>query len=126
MLLRKIILWFLLFLSPFLAITMFFSFIKNTGWIWVRVFFQWVFYGPLLALFLGGLATIWKMGIPYVFDFSRAGSVQGYIYPTAINILLGGPGQTIGINNSVNLRDTFALYVVALLMLWVAILLPFF
>ena len=44
---------------------------------------------------------------------------------TAINILLGGPGQTIGISNSVNLRDTFALYVVALLMLWVVILLPF-
>jgi len=61
LLLRKIILWFLLFVSPFLSILMFFAFIKNVGWIWIRVFFQWVFYGPLLALFLGGLATIWKI-----------------------------------------------------------------
>ncbi len=56
------------------------------------------------------------------FDFSKVGTQT---YPTAINILLGGPGQQIDLNNSVNLRDTFALYVVALLMLWVVILLPF-
>lgn len=64
------------------------------------------------------------------FDFSKANAGEA-IYPLAINILIGGPGQKIffdpstGLSNSVNLQDTFALYVVALLMLWVVILLPF-
>ena len=79
LLLRKIILWFLLFVSPFLAILLSFSVIKNVGMIWIGVFFQWVFYGPLLALFLGGMSSIWKYGIPFVFDFSRVDSAAGYI-----------------------------------------------
>jgi len=64
---------------------------------------------------------MWRNGIPLPFDFSQVGTE---VYPTSINILLGGPGQQIGRYNSVNLSDTFALYVVALLMLWVVILLP--
>src|SRR5690606_38088479 len=67
---------------------------------------------------------VWRAGIPLSFDTSAAGDPSQVLYPTAINILIGGPGQTLGINNSVNLPDTFALYVVALLMLWVVILLP--
>jgi len=126
LLLRKIILWFLLFLSPFLTITLFFSFIKNVGWIWVGVFFQWVFYGPLLALFLGGLATIWKTGIPYVFDFSRVGTLQGYIYPTAINILYGGPAQKLAAANNGNYIDTFVEYVITLIMLLAVTIFPWF
>jgi hypothetical protein len=67
---------------------------------------------------------MWRTGIPLPFDFSGVAAGQ-IVYPTAINILLGGPGQALSITNTVNLRDTFALYVVALLMLWVVILLPF-
>jgi len=126
LLLRKIILWFLLFVSPFLSILMFFAFIKNVGWIWIRVFFQWVFYGPLLALFLGGLATIWKIGIPYTFDFSRVGTIQGYVYPTAINILYGGPAQKLGAINNGNYIDTFVEYVITLIMLWAVAIFPWF
>jgi len=126
LLLRKIILWFLLFLSPFLTVTLFFSFIKNVGMIWIGVFFQWVFYGPLLALFLGGLATIWKIGIPYVFDFSRAGSIQGYIYPTAINILYGGPAQKLAATNNGNYIDTFVEYIITLIMLLAVTIFPWF
>src|SRR3989339_687030 len=126
LLLRKIILWFLLFVSPFLAILLSFTFIKNVGMIWIGVFFQWVFYGPLLALFLGGLATIWKIGIPYVFDFSRAGSIQGYIYPTAINILYGGPVQKLAATNNGNYIDTFVEYIITLIMLLAVTIFPWF
>ncbi len=84
-------------------------------------FFQWVFYGPLFALFLGALATIWKTGIPFVFDFSRTGTAAGYIYPTATNILYGGPAQVLSILNSGNYIDTFAEYVITLIMLWATI-----
>jgi len=127
-LLRKIILWFLLFVSPFLALLMPFVFIRNIGWIWIGVFFQWVFYGPLFALFLGALATIWKRGIPFPFDFSRVHSLGGYIYPTGIGITYGGPAQVysqrLGAMNNGNYIDTFAEYVITLLMLWAVTFFP--
>jgi len=124
LLLRKVILWFLLFVSPFLAILLSFSFIKNVGMIWIGVFFQWVFYGPLLALFLGGMASIWRYGIPFVFDFSRVNTAAGYIYPTAINILYGGPAQKLSVTNNGNYVDTFAEYIITLIMLWAVTIFP--
>ena len=136
LLLRKILLWFLLFVSPFLALLMPFIFIRNTGWIWIGVFFQWLFYGPLLTLFLGGMAKIWEYGIPFSFDFSRVEKIGGYIYPTGINIVYGGPAQRIynagsGIDsrpisalNNGSYVDTFAEYVITLLMLWAVTFFP--
>ena len=122
LLIRKIILWFFIIVSPVFPLLLFFRPVRNTAKIWIGEFFRWLLYAPLFALFLHGLVNVWRSGIPMSFDFSQVGSQK---YPTAINILLGGPGQEIGFNNSVNLSDTFALYVVALLMLWVVILLPF-
>ena len=128
MLLRKILLWFLLFAAPFLALLMPFIFIKNVGWIWIGVFMQWVFYGPLFALFLGALTKIWQSGIPFPFDFSRTTQVSGYIYPTGINIVYGGPAQVgsqvIGAMNNGNYVDTFTEYVISLIMLWAVIFFP--
>lgn len=133
-LLRKIVLWFLLILSPILALLMPFRFIRNAGWIWIGVFFQWAFYGPLFGIFLWALNKIWEVGIPFAFDFSRILSQPEGVYPLAINILYGGPQQVAGglgqalshqspLNTS-SYIDTFAEYVISLLMLWVAILLP--
>lgn len=127
LLIRKIILWFFIVVSPIFPLLLFFRPVRNTAKIWVGEFFRWLLYAPLFALFLHGLVVMWRDRIPLNFDFTTAGKLPGTdtIYPTAINILLGGPGQALSISNSVNLRDTFALYVVALLMLWVVILLPF-
>jgi len=130
MILRKVVLWFLLFVSPFLALLLPFMFIKNVGWIWIGVFFQWLFYGPLFALFLGGLTTIWRTGIPFIFDFSRVSTEPascnpaGYIYPTAINILYGGPAQKLAICSNANYVDTFAEYIISLVMLGAVIFFP--
>lgn len=128
LLLRKILLWFLLFAAPFLALLMPFIFIRNVGWIWIGVFAQWVFYGPLFALFLGALTKIWQAGIPFPFDFSRTTQVSGYIYPTGINIVYGGPAQVgaqvISALNNGNYVDTFAEYVISLIMLWAVIIFP--
>ncbi len=128
LILRKIILWFLLFISPFLAVLAPFVFIRNIGWIWIGVFFQWLFYGPIMALFLGGVSAIWKAGIPYPFDFSRVNSLAGYIYPTATNIVYGGPAQVssnqIGALNNGNYIDTFVEYVISLIMIWAVIIFP--
>ncbi len=129
LIIRKIILWFLLILSPVFPLLLFFRPIRNTGKIWVGEFFRWLLYAPLFAIFLHGLVVLWSSPkhIPMAFDFSKVGQV---VYPTAVNILIGGPGQKIfyisdTYSNSVNLQDTFALYIVALLMLWVVIILPF-
>jgi len=117
-------LWFFIILSPLFPILLLFYPVRNTGKIWIGEFFRWVMYAPLFAVFLSGLVKLWSAGLPLIFNFT--GAARGdQVYPTAINILLGGPGQHIGINNSVNLPDTFALYLVALIMLWAVIILPF-
>src|SRR3990167_7048387 len=124
--LRKVVLWLILFVAPFLALLMPFVFIRNIGWIWIGVFFQWVFYGPLFGLFLGGLASIWGSAshIPFNFDFSRTNRTEGFIYPTTINILYGGPAQKLDLLNSANYADTFAEYIIALVMLWAVTFFP--
>ncbi|MEI7653527.1 MAG: hypothetical protein WCJ70_04635 [bacterium] len=128
LILRKILLWFLLFVSPFLPILLNFPLIRNTGKIWIGVFFQWLMYGPLFALFLGATGAIWKYGIPFPFDFSRINSHLGYVFPNAIMIVYGGPAQikTGAINafNSGNYVDTFVEYVISLIMLWAVIFFP--
>jgi len=130
LILRKVLLWFMLFVSPFLALLLPFVFIRNVGWIWIGVFFQWIFYGPLFALFLGGLTTVWRSGIPFIFDFSRVEvnptkcNPTGYIYPTAINILYGGPAQKLAVCSNGNYVDTYAEYIISLIMLWAVIFFP--
>ena len=119
---RKVILWFFLIISSIFPLLLFYRPLRNTAKIWVGEFFRWLLYAPLFALFLRGLVEMWRKGIPLPFDFSQVGT---QVYPTAISILLAGPGQQPSIDNSVNLSDTFALYVVALIMLWVVIILPF-
>jgi hypothetical protein len=122
--LRKIVLWFLIFVSPFLALLLSFIFIRNIGFIWIGVFFQWLFYGPLLGLFIYALKVLWKNGIPFPFDFSRVGTIAGYIFPTGTTILYGGPAQRLSVVNSVNYIDTYAEYIISLVMLWAAIFFP--
>jgi len=122
LLIRKIILWFFIIISPIFPLLLLYAPIRNTGKIWVGEFFRWLLYGPLFAIFLAGLVGIWRSSANIPLNFAKNSDV---IYPTAINILLGGPQQTLSLTNSVNNKDTFALYIVALLMLWVVIILPF-
>jgi len=122
LILRKIILWFFIIISPIFPLLLFYSPIRNTAKIWVGEFFRWLLYGPLFAIFLAGLVQIWRSDTNIPLKFAKNTEV---IYPTAINILLGGPQQILSLTNSVNNKDTFALYIVALLMLWVVIILPF-
>lgn len=118
LILRKILLWFLLFVSPFLPLLLSFPLIRNTGRIWIGVFFQWLMYGPLFALFFGATAKMFENGIPFGFDFSRIEKTVGYIFPTAIIIAYGGPAQASNGLNSGNYIDTFMEYVIALVLWW--------
>ncbi|HVF69277.1 MAG TPA: hypothetical protein VNA13_01795 [Xanthomonadales bacterium] len=124
LILRKIILWLFIIVSPIFPILLLFYPIRNTGKIWIGEFFRWLLYAPLFAIFLKGLVVLWREQIPLVFSNPNIGVAGKEIYPTAVNILLGGPQQYVTPTNSVNLTETFALYVVSLIMLWGVIILP--
>ncbi|MEK7571040.1 MAG: hypothetical protein AAB553_02085 [Patescibacteria group bacterium] len=137
LLMRKIILWFFIIVSPIFPLLLLYYPTRNTGKIWIGEFFRWLLYAPLFAIFLKGLVSMWRWqsdnagaagqgggGVPLIFNNPGINQADQIIYPTAVNILLGGPQQLVTPTNSVNLTETFALYVVALIMLWVVILLP--
>jgi len=121
---RKIILWFFVIVSPIFPVLLLYYPLRNTAKIWTGEFFRWLLYGPLFAVFLAGLVSIWQQYIPIQYDDTLAIAGSDY-YPTGVNILLGGPGQIVSITNNLNYKDTFAQYIVALIMLWIVIILPF-
>lgn len=124
LLVRKIILWFFIIVSPIFPILLLYYPVRNTAKIWIGEFFRWLLYAPLFAIFLNGLVYLWKNSIPLVFANANINNPSQIVFPTAVNILLGGPRQFVTPSNSVNLIETFALYVVSLIMLWIVILLP--
>lgn len=128
LLIRKIILWFFVIISPIFPLLLLYYPVRNTGKVWIGEFFRWVLYAPLFAIFLKGLVYLWQHKIPLIFippgGTGAIGDPNQVIFPTAINILLGGPQQLVSPSNSVNLTETFALYVVALIMLWIVVILP--
>jgi len=119
---RKIILWFFLIVSPIFPLLILFPVIRNSAKLWIGEYFRWLLYAPLFALFLRGLVSLWQLGIPLGFPCNPT---TGQIFTTSTDILLGGPCQQVGLQNSLNTPDTFMQYVVALLMLWMVIILPF-
>ena len=126
LLFRKIVLWFFILLSPFFPFIAFFPPMRNTAVAWSKHFFRWLLYGPIFAILFSGLIFIWTAGIPLKFDFTGLGKFQLIAYPTATNIYLAGPTQLGSPNNSLNTVDSYAYFIVALLMLWVVIVLPYF
>lgn len=128
LLVRKIILWFFIALSPIFPLLLLYNPVRNTAKMWFGEFLRWLLYAPLFAILLSGLVAMWAspvVGIPLNFDEFKQAKAGTVIYPSAINILIGGPGQIVSLTNNVNTSATFAQYVVALLMLWAVIILPF-
>lgn len=134
LIIRKVILWFFIVVSPIFPLLLFFSPIRNTAKIWIGEFFRWLLYGPLFAIFLAGLVNLWQIYIPIKTpNLPCDKPVADRIYPTSINILLGGPCQKLNASgntdiesfNNLNNTDSFVQYLVALLMLWMVIIMPF-
>lgn len=136
LILRKVILWFFIIVSPIFPLLLFFSPIRNTAKIWIGEFFRWLLYGPLFAIFLAGLVALWQIYIPIKtpdLPCDKQVDEGSIVYPTAINILLGGPCQKLTSDdptkieafNNLNIPDSFMQYVVALLMLWMVVIMPF-
>ncbi len=122
LLVRKIILWFFLIISPVFPLLILYMPLKNTAKIWIGEFFRWLLYAPLFTLFLSGLLVLWQGGIS-ILPLNLTATTMSY--PTAIDIFIAGPGAVPGMTNSLNYNDTFIQYVAAILMLWAVTLLPF-
>ncbi len=121
---RKVIMWFFIIASPIFPLLLLFPHLKNVARVWLGQFFFWVLYGPLFAVFLFGLVTLWKNGAGVPLDLALNCTTPEY--HSATNILLGGPNQTLNFDtNNLSCTDNFIQYVVALVMVWVVILLPF-
>lgn len=150
LMLRKVILWFFILVSPVFPLLLLFTPLRNTAKLWLGEFFRWVLYAPLFAIFLSGLVAFWANwgpGTPLKFDYqtnppanlqisdaqkidytlpcANPRNTSDTVYPTSINILLGGPCQAVDENNSLSVPASFIQYVVALMMLWMVIILPF-
>jgi hypothetical protein len=133
LIIRKIILWFFLIVSPIFPLLLMFYPLRNTAKIWLGEFFRWLLYGPLFAVFLAGLVALWTQGVGIPLDLQNVpcenpptdANAPEFQYPTSISILLGGPCQQVTLFNSLNTTDSFIQYVVALLMLWMVIIVPF-
>src|SRR3989344_3566512 len=127
LLLRKVILWFFIIISPIFPLLLLYSPLRNTGKIWIGEFFRWLLYAPIFAVFLSGVVALWRAGsnitpgIPLNFEGIGDATTGKVLYPTAVNILLGGPGQQLSITNSVILLRPFVLFVSPLLFLWVVL-----
>ena len=61
---RKIILWFLIIISPVFPLLLLFYPLRNTAKIWIGEFFRWLLYAPLFAILLSGLVRLWSTGLP--------------------------------------------------------------
>ncbi len=122
---RKVILWFFLIISPLFPLLILYYPLRNTAKIWIAEFFRWVLYAPLFSICLAGVVALWKSPFLSTLFNAKDSTLSTIMYPTAINILLGAPGQTVSADSSLATNSAYAQYVVALLMLWVVALLPF-
>lgn len=126
LIIRKIILWFFIVVSPVFPLLLIFYPLRNTAKIWIGEFFRWVLYAPLFAIFLAGVVALWQLYIPVNLKLAcDKGEIDQIQYPTAINILLGGPCQNVTPVNNLNDPSSFIQYIIALVMLWMVIIMPF-
>ncbi len=118
--LRIIILWFLLILSPFLFLLFTLNFLKQFFRYWIWFYFRWLFIGPILAMCLYIIVNIWSLtGVPIE---STAPLPGGLSFDNATNLYLAAPGVFSGFLNTP--REVMK-YLAALLMLYLSVLLPF-
>ncbi|MCX6810037.1 MAG: hypothetical protein NTZ65_04850 [Candidatus Berkelbacteria bacterium] len=147
---RIVILWLLVIFSPLIFPCLAFSAVRNVAIVWLREFGRFLFLGPLFVIFLVAVPYIWqrtsitptflpagvtrKSGIPLQTGTNDTGKPDN-TYESGTNIILMPPGVTGGKlqigsskddkGNNLSETDTFVRYLIALLMIWAAIILPF-
>ncbi len=123
---RIVILWALIIVAPFFFLLAIFKFSQEIFKYWGWFFTRWLLIGPLLALFLSVCVRIWSSpsGVPISSSYEFA---NRYLFiPNIINIWVGAPGvrDVQGIN--LETPDQVMKYMMGLMMLYLAVLLPFY
>jgi hypothetical protein len=152
---RIVILWLLVIFSPLVFPLIAFSATRNIAVFWLREFGRWLLLGPIFAIFLTAVPYIWQhtslqptflptsvssatstvkrqSGIPLQ-NVSSTDKPKN-VYQSGTNILLTPPGgidaklqtsDTFGAGNNLSETDTYMRYIIALIMLWAAVIIPF-
>ncbi len=117
---RYVILWFLLIFSPFLFVLFLVPSLRGIFKYWIWLYSRWILIGPLLAMSLFIIVNIWThTGVPLESTYQAP---SGLIFPDAINLNISAPGLNYGFLNT---PRTVMKYITALMMLYMAIILPF-
>lgn len=124
--LRILLSWFLIIIAPIVIVFYTFTFGKHVlqGWLFMFIF-VWI-YGPMQAILLNIVHSLWNKGIPFAFYANTNGSYSTFP-PALIEGYIGGPSQanTVSYINNISNISTYAEFVTGICMLWLAIVLPF-
>ena len=118
--LRIVILWALLILSPALFLLAIFKSTRGWFWNWLSIYGKWLLIGPLTALGISVIVNIWQsVGIPIV---NGAGAVESFGTGLS-NISFYLPGSATA--NTLSNTNEMMQYLVFLMMLYLPIFFAF-
>lgn len=121
LLVRVVVLWLLLILSPFLLVLALVTFSKSLFKTWLWVYLRWILIGPLLIMGLGIMVNIWTIsGVP----IQSLAEQQNLLTKDVTNLTLAAPYHFSNASNLVTNHEVMKL-LVAIIMLYAVIFLPF-
>lgn len=116
--LRVVILWALLILSPVLFLLAIFRITRGWFWNWLSIYGKWLLIGPLAALGIAIIVNIWKtVGIPIESSYTDG------TFPSVSNIYFYLPGSSEP--NTLSSTSEMMEYMVFLMMLYLPIFFAF-
>ena len=121
--LRKVVLWCLIITSPIIPFLYLYPNTHSFMRAWLSTLLKWTLYAPLFAVLIQCIAYM-TLNWPISFVSPDIGDPNKIVFPTSTNLYLGMDPAGPTFQNSINTTDTFAQYLFALVMIWIAILLP--
>ncbi len=117
--LRIVILWALMIVSPILFLLAIFSSTRGYFYNWLSLYARWLLIGPLMALGIGIVVGIWKaVGMPIVSSYSGVG-----MFGQLTNVGFYLPGTELA--NNLSTTPQMMQYVLFLTMLYLPLLFAF-
>jgi len=117
-LIRTIILWLLLILSPVLLILVIFKASRGYFYNWISIYGRWLLIGPLAALSLSAIIEIWKIGAPITSTYEATES-----FTQVSNIGFYLPGSSAA--NYLATTEQMMEYIIFLIMLYLPVAFAF-
>jgi len=129
LLLRTSVIWLLVVFSPFIFPTLSFPVTQPIARLWLKELLRFLLYGPLVAMFLYASSQIWSAAFDSNAIQSDVGTGSSYGSGTEFNIgtsntSISSTTSSGGTLGSSFTQDEYARYIIAVIMLWVSIILP--